>query len=80
MKEEVQSWFQGLGYGEGFGLSEIPPAEVKKWQIDIHVILSEVIHEERRKIFCEGIFFVFFYMCGCIMHIAECGEQIKYVL
>lgn len=46
MKEEIQSWFQRLGYEEGFGPSEFPLAEVRKKRIDTYVILSAVTLEE----------------------------------
>lgn len=54
MNGEVQSWFQRLGYEEGFDLGEVPPAKVRKKRIDIHVILSEIIQEHWRNIFGEG--------------------------
>lgn len=59
----MKSWFQGLGYEEGFGPYEIPHTKVKKKQINAHVILSVVSHEERKNIFGEGRVFMFFFTC-----------------
>lgn len=42
MKEEIQSWFQGLNYKEGFIPGEFPPAKVRKSQMDTHAIFSAI--------------------------------------
>lgn len=51
MKEEIQSWFMGLGFEEGFDRSEVPSTEVRKRWIDTHVIISVVSKEDMEKIF-----------------------------
>ena len=35
MKEEIRSWFDELGYEEGFGSSEVPPTEGKKGKLTL---------------------------------------------
>lgn len=47
LKEEMQSWFQGLGYVQWFHPSEVPHTEEKKRRIDTHAILSAINHEEK---------------------------------
>lgn len=71
MKEELQFWFHGLGYKEGFDPGEVSHIEVKKRLIAIHAILSAVNQEHSRKIFSKsGGFVLFFYMCDCVLQIA----------
>lgn len=60
MKEEKKSWFQGLGYEDRFGPYDVPPTEVRKKRIDIHVILSALNLDERKKISCQSRVFMFF--------------------
>lgn len=61
MKEEMQYWFHGLGYKEGFDADKVPSAEVKKRQINTHVILNAVSQMKRRNIFgYNGVFMHFF--------------------
>lgn len=60
MKEEMKSWFQGLGYKDKFNPGEVPYTYLRKRQIDTRTILSAISQEEGRKFFGEGRVFVFF--------------------
>ena len=60
IKDEMHSWFQGLGYEEGFSLGEVPSTKVRKRHIHIYVILSVVNLRERMMIFSEIGGFTFF--------------------
>lgn len=53
MNEEMQPYFQGLGYKDRFGPYEVPSNKVRKRLIDTGDILSAIGQEERRKTFCE---------------------------
>ena len=44
MKEDLHSWFQGLGYVEGFGPSEVLSSDIRKKQIYTYVIVSAAGH------------------------------------
>lgn len=48
MKEDLHSWFKGLGYEEVFGPSEVPSSEVRNRRIYTYTIMSVVIWEERK--------------------------------
>lgn len=60
MKEEMKSWFQGLGYEDKFNPGEVPYTYLRKRQIDTRTILSAISQEEGSKFFGEGRVFVFF--------------------
>ena len=53
LKEDLDVWYQGLGYEEGFGLGELLSFEQKKRLIDTHTIINTSEHLERRKCFGE---------------------------
>lgn len=40
LKEDLHAWYQGLGYDEGFGPSEVLSIHQKKRCIDTHAIFS----------------------------------------
>lgn len=46
-KKKIQSWFQGVGYEESFGLSEVPLTEVRKMWINTYdVIWRDIVYHE----------------------------------
>lgn len=69
MREDLKSMYQRLGYKKGFSLGEVFSSLQRKKLIDIHNIVSEDDHVERKQIFDEGSLLHFFYMHECILKI-----------
>lgn len=53
MKEDMRSWFQRLGYEEGFGPGEVFPFEVRRRKSDTYEIVSSASRTKRKVIFDE---------------------------
>lgn len=69
MKEDLHYLFQGLDYEERFGPGEVTLTKVRKRKIDTYDIMSVVNQGERKKIFGEDGFLLFFYRYACILQI-----------
>lgn len=50
MREEIQSWFQGFGYEEGFDPSEVPLPKCRNGELILIYILNAIDLKERRKV------------------------------
>lgn len=59
MKEEMQFWFQGHSYEDGFRPGEVPSTEERQRRIYTNDILSVVHFEKKRNIFGETIVVMF---------------------
>lgn len=66
MKEDWQAWYQGIGYVEGFGHSEVFSFQWKKSRIYTHDILSAFEYSEIQKLFgWDGDLSAFFNQSIC---------------
>lgn len=65
MKINLESFYHGLGYEEGFGPTKFSSSHQRKRFIDTRSFMSMIDHSRRKKIFGEdGVLFVF--LCVCL--------------
>lgn len=69
INEDLESIYQGLGYEEGFVLSDVLSSLHNNNTIDTRTIVSVTSHIKRKEIFAEGVILIFCDTCVYILAI-----------